>query len=48
MRGLVPVVGCLIAGVAVLLYGVGVFRPMASFFDFLATPHDMLGGGRGS
>jgi hypothetical protein len=48
MRGLVPIVGCLIAGVAVLLYGVAVFRPMASFFDFLATPHDMLGGGRGS
>ena len=36
-RGLVPVVGCLIAGVAVLLYGVSLFRPMAGFADFLAA-----------
>lgn len=47
MRGLVPIVGCLIAGVAVLIYGVTVFRPMASFLDFLAAPHGMLTGGRG-
>jgi hypothetical protein len=47
MRGFVPIVGCLIAGVAVLLYGVSVFRPMASFLDFLAAPHGMIDGGRG-
>lgn len=46
-RGLVPVVGCLIAGVAVLLYGVSVFRPMAGFLDFLAAPRGMIDGGRG-
>lgn len=47
-RGLVPVVGCLIAGVAVLLYGVSLFRPMAGFIDFLAAPRGMIGGERGS
>lgn len=47
MRGIVPVVGCLIAGVAVLLYGVAVFRPMATFFDFLAAPRGMIGAERG-
>jgi hypothetical protein len=24
-----------------------VFRPMASFLDFLAAPHGMIDGGRG-
>jgi len=43
-RGLVPVVGCLIAGVAVLLYGVSLFRPMAGFVDFIAAPRGMIGG----
>jgi hypothetical protein len=47
MRSLVPIVGCLIAGVAVLLYEVSVFRPMAGFLNFLAAPHGMLTGGRG-
>ncbi|MBU6309785.1 MAG: hypothetical protein KJS77_08585 [Planctomycetes bacterium] len=46
-RGLVPVVGCLIAGIAVLLYGVSLFRPMAGFLDFLAAPRGMIDGGRG-
>ncbi|MFM7185063.1 MAG: hypothetical protein ACKO4Z_09865 [Planctomycetota bacterium] len=46
-RGLVPVVGCLIAGVAVLLYSVAVFRPLAGFFDVIAAPRGMIGGEAG-
>lgn len=43
-RSLVPVVGCLIAGVAVLLYTVAVFRPLAGFVDVIAAPRGMIGG----
>jgi len=46
-RGLVPVVGCLIAGVAVLLYSLAVFRPLAGFVDVIATPRGMIGGEAG-
>jgi hypothetical protein len=41
VRAFVPVIGCLIAGVAVLLYGVALFRPMARLFDTIARPQAM-------
>jgi hypothetical protein len=41
VRAFVPVIGCLIAGVAVLLYGVSLFRPMARLFDTIARPQAM-------
>lgn len=42
VRRLVPVIGCLVAGVAVLLYGVALFRPMARLFDTIARPQAMV------
>jgi hypothetical protein len=46
-RRLVPVVGCLIAGLAVLLYGVALFRPMTRLFGSLAEVHEPIGRGGG-
>ena len=42
VRAFVPVIGCLVAGVAVLLYGVALFRPMARLFDTIARPQAMV------
>jgi hypothetical protein len=41
---LVPIVGSLIAGLAVLFYGVALFGPMAGLFESLAVAHDPIGG----
>lgn len=46
-RRLVPIVGCLIAGLAVLLYGVALFRPMTRLFESLAEVHEPIGRGGG-
>lgn len=46
-RLLVPIVGCLIAGLAVLMYGVALFRPMTSLFESLAEVHEPIGRGGG-
>jgi len=48
VRRLAPVLGCLIAGVAVLLYGVALFRPMARLFETIGKPQTMLPQGRDS
>lgn len=48
VRRLLPVIGCLVAGVAVLLYGVALFRPMARLFDTISSPQTMLPQGRDS
>lgn len=42
-RRLVPLVGSLIAGMAVLLYATALFRPMVSLLDGLAAPRDVIG-----
>ena len=39
MQRLVPIVGSLFAGIAVLGYGLALFRPMARLFDTLAVAH---------
>ena len=46
-RRLVPIIGCLIAGLAVLLYGVALFRPMTRLFESLAEVHEPIGRGGG-
>ena len=43
MRRLVPIVGSLIAGIAVLGYGLALFHPLARLFDSLAVAHDPIG-----
>ena len=48
VRRLAPVLGCLVAGVAVLLYGVALFRPMARLFDTISRPQTMFPGDRDS
>jgi len=48
VRRLVPVIGCLIAGVAVLLYGVSLFRPMVRLFETISRPQTMVPGERDS
>jgi hypothetical protein len=48
VRRLAPVLGCLFAGVAVLLYGVALFRPMARLFETIGKPQTMLPQGRDS
>ena len=47
VRRLAPVLGCLVAGVAVLLYGVALFRPMAQLFDTISRPQTMVPGDGG-
>lgn len=42
---LVPLVGRLIAGMAVLLYATALFRPMVGLLDGLAAPRDVIGRG---
>jgi len=39
----VPIVGSLIAGIAVLCYGLALFRPLASLFESLALAHTPIG-----
>ena len=43
VRRLVPVVGSLIAGIAVLCYGLALFRPLTSLFESLAAAHTPIG-----
>ncbi|MEI7862712.1 MAG: hypothetical protein WCJ21_08775 [Planctomycetota bacterium] len=43
MRRLVPIVGSLIAGIAVLCYGLALFRPLTSLFESLAFAHTPIG-----
>jgi hypothetical protein len=40
---LVPIAGSLIAGIAVLSYGVALFHPLAGLFDSLAAAHEPIG-----
>jgi hypothetical protein len=42
VRRLLPVIGCLVAGVAVLVYGASIFRPMARLFETIGKPQTML------
>ena len=42
-RRLLPLAGSLIAGMAVLCYGVALFRPMAGLLVSLAAPQDAIG-----
>ena len=44
-RRLVPIVGSLIAGLAVLLYGLALFGPLAGLFASLAEAHGPICGG---
>lgn len=39
---IVPVVGSLVAGIAVLAYGLALFRPLAGLLESLAAPRDTL------
>ena len=43
MQRLVPIVGSLFAGIAVLGYGLALFRPMARLLDTLAVAHHQIG-----
>jgi len=43
VRRLVPIVGSLIAGIAVLCYGLALFRPLTSLFESLAFAHAPIG-----
>ena len=43
VRRLVPIVGSLIAGIAVLCYGLALFRPLTSLFESLAFAHTPIG-----
>jgi len=46
VRRFVPTAACCVAGLAVLLYGLALFRPMAGLVDTLAVPHDAVAAGQ--
>ncbi len=42
---LVPIIGSLVAGIAVLFYGVAIFRPMTRLFESISVPQHVRSGG---
>lgn len=46
VRRAVPTATCCVAGLAVLLYGLALFRPLTGLVDTLAEPRDAVAAGR--